>query len=84
MCIILKFFLAYKEKGKKDLVALHVYFTKYIYNKPISGKYLDILAISCDSFNPDVNETIGRQQGEKNHLQSLRQVRNWCYQYKVS
>lgn len=48
------------------------------------GNYLDILAVSCDSFNPDVNETIGRQQGKKNHLQSLRQVRQWCYQYKVA
>ncbi|XP_076084280.1 S-adenosylmethionine-dependent nucleotide dehydratase RSAD2-like [Mytilus galloprovincialis] len=48
------------------------------------GKCLDILAISCDSFNPDVNETIGRQQGNKNHLQSLRQVREWCYQYKIA
>ncbi|CAG2202418.1 RSAD2 [Mytilus edulis] len=48
------------------------------------GKYLDILAISCDSFNPDVNEKIGRQQGNKNHLQSLRQVREWCYQYKIA
>lgn len=48
------------------------------------GKFLDILAVSCDSFNPDVNEAIGRQQGKKNHLQSLRQVRQWCYQYKVA
>lgn len=48
-----------------------------------SGEYLDILAISCDSFNSDVNEKIGRQQGQKNHLKSLRQVREWCSQYEV-
>lgn len=48
------------------------------------GDYLDILAISCDSFDPEVNEKIGRQQGKKNHLQSIRQVRQWCYTYKVA
>ena len=49
-----------------------------------SGEHLDILAISCDSFNPDVNEKIGRQQtGKKNHLDSLQRMRNYCSQYKV-
>ena len=49
------------------------------------GEYLDILAISCDSFNADVNERIGRQQGSsRDHLRSLLQVREWCRTYKVS
>ncbi|KAL4222554.1 Radical S-adenosyl methionine domain-containing protein 2 [Mactra antiquata] len=48
------------------------------------GSYLDILAISCDSFDPDTNEMIGRQQGNKNHLDNLRRVRRLCYEYKVA
>ncbi|XP_038072337.1 radical S-adenosyl methionine domain-containing protein 2-like isoform X2 [Patiria miniata] len=48
------------------------------------GEYLDILAISCDSFDPEVNELIGRQQGKKNHLDSLRRVRDMCSKYKVA
>lgn len=48
------------------------------------GKYLDILAVSCDSFDPDTNERIGRQNGRKNHLNSLWKVRNLCSEYKVA
>ena len=48
------------------------------------GQYLDILAISCDSFSEETNFTIGRRQGNKNHLASLKLVRNWCTQYKVA
>ncbi len=48
------------------------------------GQYLDILAISCDSFCEDTNCTIGRRQGNKNHLTSLKAVREWCSQYKVA
>ncbi|XP_021339909.1 radical S-adenosyl methionine domain-containing protein 2-like, partial [Mizuhopecten yessoensis] len=47
-------------------------------------QYLDILAISCDSFHPQVNKEIGRYQGSKNHLQSLQTVRDLCYTYKVA
>ncbi|XP_045170426.2 uncharacterized protein LOC123532892 isoform X3 [Mercenaria mercenaria] len=50
----------------------------------ISGEYLDILAVSCDSFDPDTNEKIGRQQGQKNHLDSLLRVRRLCMEYKVA
>lgn len=50
----------------------------------LSGEHLDILAISCDSFNEDTNFTIGRQQGNKNHLTSLKSVQVWCRQYKVA
>lgn len=56
-----------------------------LYNVLIySGEYLDILAISCDSFNEDTNFTIGRCQDGKNHLSSLKAVRNWCDQYRVA
>ncbi|WAQ93939.1 RSAD2-like protein [Mya arenaria] len=48
------------------------------------GAYLDILAVSCDSFDPDTNEKIGRQQGQKNHLSSLRSVRRLCAEYQVA
>jgi radical S-adenosyl methionine domain-containing protein 2 len=45
---------------------------------------LDILAISCDSFDESTNSDIGRQQGSKNHLDSLTRVRQWCRDYKVA
>lgn len=48
------------------------------------GESLDILAISCDSFNEETNFTIGRCQGNKNHLASLKSVQCWCHQYKVA
>ncbi|XP_045579242.1 radical S-adenosyl methionine domain-containing protein 2 isoform X2 [Salmo salar] len=38
------------------------------------GEYLDILAISCDSFDEDTNQTIGRAQGRKSHLDNLCKV----------
>ena len=47
------------------------------------GEHLDILAVSCDSFDPETNALIGRQQGSKDHLQCLHRVRDWCLQYKV-
>lgn len=49
-----------------------------------SGDYLDILAISCDSFDEDTNQLIGRTQGKKSHLDSLYKIRQWCQQYKVA
>ena len=48
------------------------------------GKHLDILAISCDSFNEDTNIEIGRRQGNKNHLGALRRIREWCRDYQVA
>ncbi|XP_075840235.1 S-adenosylmethionine-dependent nucleotide dehydratase RSAD2 [Microtus pennsylvanicus] len=48
------------------------------------GDYLDILAISCDSFNEDVNVLIGRGQGKKNHVENLQKLRKWCRDYKVA
>lgn len=49
-----------------------------------SGDYLDILAISCDSFCEDTNQLIGRAQGRKSHIDNLYKIRNWCRQYKVA
>ncbi|XP_062609440.1 S-adenosylmethionine-dependent nucleotide dehydratase RSAD2-like [Saccostrea cucullata] len=50
------------------------------------GEYLDILAISCDSFDPETNRNIGRCQNssKKDHLESLYRVRDWCIKYKVA
>ncbi|XP_078601428.1 S-adenosylmethionine-dependent nucleotide dehydratase RSAD2-like [Branchiostoma floridae x Branchiostoma japonicum] len=53
------------------------WFSKY-------GEWLDILAISCDSFDEETNRRIGRHQTGKDHLRCLRQVRTWCQQYKVA
>ena len=49
-----------------------------------AGQYLDILAISCDSFNEETNRAIGRGQGNKNHVEKLMKIRSWCHQYKVA
>ncbi|XP_045700472.1 radical S-adenosyl methionine domain-containing protein 2 [Phyllostomus hastatus] len=48
------------------------------------GRYLDILAISCDSFNEDVNVIIGRGQGKINHVENLHKLRGWCREYRVA
>ncbi|XP_045919279.1 radical S-adenosyl methionine domain-containing protein 2-like [Micropterus dolomieu] len=48
------------------------------------GDYLDILAISCDSFDEATNQLIGRAQGRKSHVDNLHKIRNWCLQYKVA
>nr|XP_029530908.1 radical S-adenosyl methionine domain-containing protein 2-like isoform X2 [Oncorhynchus nerka] len=44
----------------------------------------DILSISCDSFDGDTNQTFGRAQGRKSHLDNLFKVRDWCQKYKVA
>uniref|UniRef100_A0A8C9YZE1 S-adenosylmethionine-dependent nucleotide dehydratase RSAD2 n=2 Tax=Sander lucioperca TaxID=283035 RepID=A0A8C9YZE1_SANLU len=48
------------------------------------GDDLDILAISCDSFDEATNQLIGRAQGKKSHVDNLHKIRNWCQQYKVA
>uniref|UniRef100_A0A672HFR9 S-adenosylmethionine-dependent nucleotide dehydratase RSAD2 n=1 Tax=Salarias fasciatus TaxID=181472 RepID=A0A672HFR9_SALFA len=48
------------------------------------GEFLDILAVSCDSFDEDTNQLIGRAQGRKSHLQNLYRIRSWCQQYRVA
>lgn len=61
------------------------YYYYYHHHHPFpAGDYLDILAISCDSFNEDVNVLIGRGQGKKNHVENLQKLRKWCRDYKVA
>ncbi|KAM6467436.1 S-adenosylmethionine-dependent nucleotide dehydratase RSAD2 isoform 2-T2 [Liasis olivaceus] len=48
------------------------------------GEYLDILAVSCDSFNEEVNVLIGRGQGKKNHVENLEKLKMWCQKYSVA
>lgn len=45
------------------------------------AKYLDILAISVDSFNEETNIKIGRGRGR--HLEKLSDIRDWCEKYNV-
>jgi radical S-adenosyl methionine domain-containing protein 2 len=48
------------------------------------SKYLDILAISCDSFNEETNKKIGRSSGEKsNHVENVFQIKDWCLKYGI-
>ena len=49
-----------------------------------TGEYLDILAISCDSFDEATNIDIGRHQKNTHHLASLVRIREWCKTYKVA
>ena len=48
------------------------------------GEFLDIMAVSCDSFNEETNRLIGRHQTGKDHVQCLQQVRQWCTKYRVA
>ena len=45
---------------------------------------MDILAISCDSFDEGVNIKIGRHHPKQRHLDILRRVRDWCTKYHVA
>jgi radical S-adenosyl methionine domain-containing protein 2 len=45
------------------------------------SEYLDILGISCDSIEEEINIKIGRGKG--NHLVFVKQVARWCQQYNV-
>lgn len=40
------------------------------------GKYIDIIAVSCDSFNEETNVEIGRGKGS--HLEKLEELRTMC------
>nr|XP_003215459.1 PREDICTED: radical S-adenosyl methionine domain-containing protein 2 [Anolis carolinensis] len=48
------------------------------------GEYLDILAVSCDSFFEEVNVLIGRGQKGKNHIENLHKLKQWCQRYGVA
>ncbi|KAI5651485.1 radical SAM superfamily domain-containing protein [Phthorimaea operculella] len=43
--------------------------------------YLDIMAISVDSFNEETNIKIGRGKGK--HLEQLSNIRDWCEKYQI-
>ncbi|CAK9029010.1 Radical S-adenosyl methionine domain-containing protein 2 (Inflammatory response gene 6 protein) (Viperin) (Virus inhibitory protein [Durusdinium trenchii] len=45
------------------------------------GYFLDILAISCDSFHEATNVLIGRGRGE--HVKQLESIRQWCDDFEV-
>lgn len=45
------------------------------------GQYLDILAISCDSFVERTNLQIGRGKGQ--HLTQLEAIRDWCKEFGI-
>ncbi|MEE6522818.1 hypothetical protein FKM82_021436 [Ascaphus truei] len=48
------------------------------------GEHLDILAVSCDSFDEEVNKLIGRGQGKRNHVGNLMKITKWCRDYNVA
>ena len=42
-------------------------------------QYLDVMAISCDSFDPEVNVLLGHaENGSGNHIGRVFQVAEWC------
>ena len=43
--------------------------------------YLDILGISCDSFNEEINIKIGRGKGKQ--IENIFKVRQLCYKYNI-
>ncbi|KAF3913422.1 hypothetical protein ABW20_dc0110255 [Dactylellina cionopaga] len=46
------------------------------------AKWLDILAVSCDSFNPETNKKIGRGADGEN-VTRLFQIATWCKNYGI-
>jgi radical S-adenosyl methionine domain-containing protein 2 len=45
------------------------------------GKFVDVMGLSCDSFNEKTNELIGRGTGE--NVQQLFRVRGWCRELNI-
>ena len=47
--------------------------------------FVDILGVSCDSFNRDNLKEMGRvdKRGGKDHLLKIKQIALWCRQYKI-
>ncbi|PAA55452.1 hypothetical protein BOX15_Mlig028573g1 [Macrostomum lignano] len=48
------------------------------------GEWLDILAVSCDSFDEATNRAIGRHAPRSHHLDKLYQISEWCARYRVA
>ncbi|KNG48059.1 radical s-adenosyl methionine domain-containing protein 2 [Stemphylium lycopersici] len=47
-----------------------------------NAKWLDILAISCDSFDAETNINIGRG-GDGKNVERLHKISNWCKMYDI-
>lgn len=48
------------------------------------GQYLDIMAISCDSFDPETNVLIGRaENGSGKHIGRVHQVAELCRRHNI-
>jgi radical S-adenosyl methionine domain-containing protein 2 len=45
------------------------------------GQFVDVMGVSCDSFNEKINELIGRGTGE--NVQQLFCIRDWCRELKI-
>jgi len=45
------------------------------------GKFVDVMGVSCDSFNEDTNELNGRGTGE--NVQQLFRIRDWCRELRI-
>lgn len=45
------------------------------------GRYIDIIAVSCDSFDEKINTEIGRGNGD--NVRSLFQISEWCKKYGI-
>jgi radical S-adenosyl methionine domain-containing protein 2 len=45
------------------------------------GQYVDILGISCDSFDEETNKKIGRGTGR--HCMKVYEIAEWCRQYSI-
>ncbi|KAI0555837.1 hypothetical protein F4679DRAFT_520036 [Xylaria curta] len=41
-----------------------------------NGRFIDVLGVSCDSFNEETNHAIGRGTG--NNVKQLFKIRDWC------
>lgn len=53
----------------------------------VYGSAVDILAISCDSTNPETNKNIGRKDRDSgkafDNVENLFQIKEWCQQYGI-
>lgn len=51
------------------------------------GEHVDVLAVSCDSFDADTNRAIGRRQGGRDagrHAAKVYELRDWCARHRVA
>jgi len=49
------------------------------------GQYLDVMAISCDSFNSETNEKQGRGEAAKggDHISNVQDVADLCKRHGI-